>query len=83
MLSRMPGQTTMTIIFFLSWLLLLAAAVAFSPVQDAPFRPALRQRQAGGGSSLRVDLGYELYEGVANSSTGLHTWRGSIAPEKP
>ena len=27
-------------------------------------------------SSLVVDLGYERYMGVANSSTGLNTWKG-------
>ena len=27
-------------------------------------------------SSLVVDLGYERYMGVANASTGLHTWKG-------
>ena len=26
--------------------------------------------------SLLVDLGYERYMGVANASTGLHTWKG-------
>ena len=27
-------------------------------------------------SSLVVDLGYGRYMGVANKSTGLHTWKG-------
>ena len=27
-------------------------------------------------SSLVVDLGYGRYMGVANASTGLHTWKG-------
>ena len=27
-------------------------------------------------SGLVVDLGYERYMGVANASTGLHTWKG-------
>ena len=29
-----------------------------------------------GGSSLTVDLGYGVYKGVSNSSTGLNTWKG-------
>ena len=27
-------------------------------------------------SSLLVDLGYELYEGVADENTGFRTWKG-------
>lgn len=36
------------------------------------------KRQAGQNitNSLRVDLGYEIYEGVSNSSTGLNTFKG-------
>jgi carboxylesterase type B len=30
----------------------------------------------GGGSSLQVDLGYGVYKGVSNSSSGLNTWKG-------
>ena len=29
-------------------------------------------------SSLQVDLGYEIYEGVFNASTGLDTWLGWV-----
>lgn len=28
---------------------------------------------------LKVDLGYAIYEGAFNASTGLSTWKGSVA----
>lgn len=31
-----------------------------------------------GNDSVQVDLGYAIYEGVANASTGLHTFKGWI-----
>lgn len=38
---------------------------------------ALHARQASSNpASLQVDLGYEIYEGVANASTGLNVWKG-------
>jgi hypothetical protein len=38
---------------------------------------ALQARQVSNNSALlQVDLGYSIYEGVANSSTGLNTWKG-------
>lgn len=53
----------------------LAAAVSFN---KDPFREALSKRQAPAvsTSSLTVDLGYEIYHGVANSSTGLNDFLG-------
>lgn len=34
------------------------------------------RRQSEIGNNLTVDLGYEVYEGVYNESTGLNTWFG-------
>ncbi|KAI9815795.1 MAG: hypothetical protein M1827_002191 [Pycnora praestabilis] len=54
----------------------LAGAKSFGSSQ--PFRAAFSKRQNSGNSSssLQVDLGYEVYNGVSNSSTGLNTWKG-------
>lgn len=43
-----------------------------------PYANALRARQAGqnSSSSLQVDLGYGIYEGVQNSTSGLNIWKG-------
>lgn len=35
-----------------------------------------RQRVVAANQSLLVDLGYEIYQGYYNESTGLDTWRG-------
>lgn len=41
------------------------------------YNAALQARQASNTSaSLQVDLGYSIYEGVANASTGLNVWKG-------
>lgn len=42
------------------------------------FAATLRPRQTSGGnsSSLEVDLGYEVYQGHQNTTTGLNLWRG-------
>ncbi|ORY04947.1 carboxylesterase type B [Clohesyomyces aquaticus] len=62
---------------------LFVAAAAFLPATSAfphsqPFEAVKRQAVGGqnGTSSLRVDLGYEIYEGVANTTTGLNTYKG-------
>jgi hypothetical protein len=61
---------------------LAAFALAVSSVTEAfpqsqPFRHALRERQDSGSSdALTVDLGYGVYQGYSNSTTGINTWRG-------
>jgi hypothetical protein len=62
-------------------LLLATFALAFSSVtiafpQSRPFRHALNARQDAGNNSLTVDLGYGVYEGFSNASTGINTWKG-------
>lgn len=57
----------------------VAAAVGASPYSSPrPFDAVLSRRQnaVNATSSLTVDLGYEVYQGVDNPSTGLHTFKG-------
>ena len=63
----------------MSRLLLLNAILALvSFTLAGPFDAALRSRQSTGGSSsnLTVDLGYEIYQGYLNSTSGLNIWKG-------
>lgn len=59
-------------------LLWLCSAKSGSEYNRRPFAAALQARQNGGStaSPLRVDLGYEIYDGYLNSTSGLNTWRG-------
>ena len=50
-----------------------ALATTFSKRQDFQVRL----------SSLVVDLGYEQYQGVVNSSTGLREWKGYVSLSSP
>ena len=63
-------------------LVLSVAAAAVPSYNSRPFAASLQRRQSSNssGQSLQVDLGYEIYQGVANSTTGLNTWKGSRAP---
>jgi hypothetical protein len=57
----------------------LALAIAAHAVVAAPHAKPFEKlkRQAGTpAGSLQVDLGYEIYEGVANVSTRLNTYKG-------
>ena len=55
--------------------LTLSGAVAALP-QSQPFREVLRKRQSTTSNALEVDLGYEVYQGSNNASTGINSWRG-------
>jgi hypothetical protein len=60
---------------------LLTLALSLSSVASAfprsqPFKHALHARQDVGNDNLTVDLGYGVYQGYANSSTGINTWKG-------
>lgn len=57
-------------------LTLLSAANALPKSQ--PFEHALRARQDAGNDALTVDLGYGLYQGYTNASTGINTWQGRV-----
>ena len=56
----------------------LATIVSATPRYNSKVFDSVRsKRQASeGASSFIVDLGYERYQGVANTSTGLNTWKG-------
>ena len=42
-----------------------------------PFGKLLSQKQQSPASdALDVDLGYAIYRGFANATTGINTWRG-------
>jgi len=61
------------------WLVALALAFSSTTIafpQSRPFKHALNARQNAGNDSLTVDLGYGVYRGYANASTGINTWRG-------
>lgn len=60
----------------------LAAAVAALVLPGITALPharpfdAVKRQSNGSSNSLQVDLGYDIYEGVANASTGLNTFKG-------
>ena len=57
--------------------LVVAAAVSASTLPRLhPYRQFQDKGQVPSGSQLLVDLGYEIYEGVANATTGLNSWKG-------
>lgn len=64
--------------FLLSPLLLAALAIAVPQAyQSQPFAKVVRARQAStNGTGLEVDLGYAIYQGVANASTNLNVFKG-------
>jgi carboxylesterase type B len=48
-----------------------------SPFNPRPFDGVLQKREADStNSSLQVDLGYSIYEGVANTTSGINIWKG-------
>ena len=68
MLLTAIQQTLLVLLAYEAW-----TGYAYNP---RPYANALRARQSGGSSSLRVDLGYEIYDGMLNSTSGLNIWRG-------
>ncbi|KAI1619145.1 carboxylesterase type B [Exophiala viscosa] len=66
---------------FVTLLLALLSACAARPGYDhnsKPYAAAIQARQlaANSSSSLQVDLGYEVYQGTFNSTSGLNLWKG-------
>ncbi|KAF2500211.1 carboxylesterase type B [Lophium mytilinum] len=51
-------------------------ASAFPRTNGDAFQAFKRQAGQNATNPLRVDLGYEVYEGVSNSTTGLNTFKG-------
>lgn len=63
---------------FATLITLASFQLAFaSPFNPRSFDEILKKRQAtSSNSSLQVDLGYSIYEGVNNATTGINVWRG-------
>lgn len=58
----------------LGWTAVAAAAPSYSAL---PFAAVVEKRQSQTvNGSLQIDLGYAVYQGVANTTTGLNTWKG-------
>lgn len=54
-----------------------AASAASALMPSQPFGKLLSQKQQSPASdALDVDLGYAIYRGFANATTGINTWRG-------
>lgn len=65
----------------LSLPLLVATTLAIpQPYQSQPFAKVVKARQApSNGTGLEVDLGYSIYQGIANASTNLNVFQGYSA----
>jgi len=58
---------------------LLALGTAIQGIAATPHAKPfekLRRQASVPADSLQVDLGYEIYEGIVNSSTRLNTYKG-------
>lgn len=64
---------------FLPWLALVLPVFA-APRDTQDFRTHIIKRQSSNATGPVVDLGYATYQGVANSSTGLNTFKGFVPP---
>jgi hypothetical protein len=63
----------------LSTFVLALSSVTNGFPQSRPFKHALNARQDSGQDPLTVDLGYGMYQGYANASTNITTWKGCAA----
>jgi carboxylesterase type B len=56
---------------------LIASVALATPYHPRPFDSLYNKRQVStNSSSLQVDLGYTIYEGYSNSTSGLNIWKG-------
>jgi len=58
--------------------LFLWGASAASGSRGNPFEKLVRRESSTGGSNLQVDLGYEIYAGVANDTTKINSFKGQV-----
>lgn len=67
--------------YILSLTILIVSVIARPPYSEPqPFARALKARQAVTNTTgLQVDLGYAIYQGQANSTTNLNTFRGQVS----
>ena len=70
----MPSFSTFIATFLSASSLVAGAAVPLSQ----PFEHVKEKRQAQNDNGLQVDLGYEVYNGYTNQTTGLNIWRGYV-----
>ena len=69
----------LTLMKFNTALLLCLQAVFGLAYDSKPYAAAVQARQASNGSNSSkpmVDLGYEIYQGYSNSTSGLNIFRG-------
>ncbi|MCJ1308449.1 hypothetical protein MMC25_002102 [Agyrium rufum] len=59
----------------LSLLLIAPTLIGSAVLPSRPFEH-IKLQASTSNDNLTVDLGYAVYQGVANSSTGLNTWKG-------
>ncbi len=65
---------------FISIIVCFVTSSFANPQYNRQPYPALKLRQASSGnsSSLQLDLGYAIYEGYNNGTTGLNLWKGYL-----
>jgi hypothetical protein len=77
----MPSFSTLIGAFLSAASLAVSTAV---PIAQ-PFENVKAKRQSTNvttsASNLEVDLGYEIYEGYGNQTTGINIWRGYVNSE--
>ncbi|EXJ90227.1 carboxylesterase 2 [Capronia coronata CBS 617.96] len=68
----------LSILFPIALILGTCAARPKLEYNPVPFTAALQARQStqNSSTSLRIDLGYDVYEGIANRTSRLNIWRG-------
>ena len=60
--------------------LLFAVLSHATPYQRHSAFAPLSKRMSANTSSLQVDLGYNIYQGFPNATTGINTWKGFEVP---
>ena len=67
----------LTLSVAITTVLLLLGVAEGKHIRSGAYNAALRARQASNSSSsLQIDLGYEIYQGYANSTSNLNIWKG-------
>lgn len=68
----------MTKIYLLLATLLALASCGYTHLRENPYKSAYRiqKRATGNSTGLQVDLGYSIYNGYTNTSSGLNIWKG-------
>jgi hypothetical protein len=57
---------------------ILVGLSAASPTHENPFEALARRELSAPSNSLQVDLGYEIYAGVSNSTTKVNSFKGQV-----